>query len=256
MAELPEKETNTRAFGVERSTRDERQLPGDFRPLRPHAIVINSLQKRNPIVNLIRNVPYEFGDVVPDYVMSPTSCALFLSLKYHNLYPDYIHGRLKDLGNNFALRVLLVVVDIVDSQKSLQEIAVIAVLANCTLILAWSLEEAARYLETYKAFENKPPDILKERVEKDYMSRLVDCLTTAKSVNKNDAATLSKNFETLTNIVSASPSDIAKCPGLGQSKAKRLHDLFHQPFLAGKKTESSRQTLDSEKEEETSQGNE
>ena len=44
MAELPEKETNTRAFGVERSTRDERQLPGDFRPLRPHAIVINSLQ--------------------------------------------------------------------------------------------------------------------------------------------------------------------------------------------------------------------
>ena len=105
-------------------------------------------------------------------------------------------------------------------------------------------------------------------------------------MNKNDAATLSKNFEvgerfdptvfgrkivwqTLTNIVSASPSDIAKCPGLGQSKvrnplgkipwivdlwqAKRLHDLFHQPFLAGKKTESSRQTLDSE-EEETSQG--
>ena len=30
-----------------------------------------------------------------------------------------------------------------------------------------SIEEAARYLETYKAYENKPPDVLKERVESD-----------------------------------------------------------------------------------------
>ena len=27
------------------------------------------------------------------------------------------------------------------------------ILANCTLVLAWSLEEAGRYLETYKAYE-------------------------------------------------------------------------------------------------------
>lgn len=40
--------------------------------------------------------------------MSKTTCALFLSLKYHNLKPDYINERLKQLGKLYELRVLLV----------------------------------------------------------------------------------------------------------------------------------------------------
>ena len=39
------------------------------------------------------------------------------------------------------------------------------ILANCTLVLAWSLEEAGRYLETYKAYEQKPADLLMENLE-------------------------------------------------------------------------------------------
>lgn len=35
-----------------------------------------------------------------------------------------------------------------------------------------SPEEAARYLETYKAYENKPPDLIMERVDSDFSSRV------------------------------------------------------------------------------------
>lgn len=38
---------------------------------------------------------------------------LALSLRYHNLNPNYIHDRLKLLGQTFTLRVLLVQVDVV-----------------------------------------------------------------------------------------------------------------------------------------------
>ena len=38
-----------------------------------------------------------------------------------------------------------------------------------------SYEEAGRYLETYKAYENKPPDLLMERVESDFTSRVRFC---------------------------------------------------------------------------------
>jgi hypothetical protein len=38
------------------------------------------------------------------------------SLRYHNLHPDYIHGRMKDLGKTFDLRILLVQVDVVGSR--------------------------------------------------------------------------------------------------------------------------------------------
>lgn len=40
------------------------------------------------------------------------------SLRYHNLNPNYIHDRLKLLGQTFTLRVLLVQVDVVSLQKS------------------------------------------------------------------------------------------------------------------------------------------
>ncbi|ERE52988.1 DNA excision repair protein ERCC-1, partial [Cricetulus griseus] len=69
-------------------------------------------QRGNPVLKFVRNVPWEFGEVTPDYVLGQSTCALFLSLRYHNLHPDYIHERLQSLGKSFALRVLLVQVDV------------------------------------------------------------------------------------------------------------------------------------------------
>ena len=60
--------------------------------------------------------------------------------------------------------------------------------------MAWTNEEVGRYLETFKAYESKPPDMIKERVENDYLSKLTDCLTQIKSVNKTDVVTLSSHF--------------------------------------------------------------
>lgn len=166
----------------------------------------------------MRSVPWEFGDIVPDYIVGQTTCALFLrwafvqimymsvtvfihsrmmcsakhflhilssvwfffiffdfdvilalSLRYHNLNPNYIHDRLKLLGQTFTLRVLLVQVDVVsmsqtrigsknvtttslflhvnescagftlqkDPHHALKELACICIMADCTLILAW-----------------------------------------------------------------------------------------------------------------------
>ncbi|XP_072345319.1 DNA excision repair protein ERCC-1-like, partial [Scyliorhinus torazame] len=137
-----------------------------------NAIVVSTRQRGNPILKFIRNVPWEFGEVVPDYILGQTVCALYLSLRYHCLNRDYIHQRLKDLGQAFALRLLLVCVDVKDPHQDLKDLAKISLLADVTLILAWSSEEAGRYLETYKSYENKPSDMLKERVETDYLSKV------------------------------------------------------------------------------------
>lgn len=70
-------------------------------------------QRGNPLLTFITHVPWEFDDrTLADYVMGQTTCALYLSMKYHNLNPDYIHERLKILGKNYCLRVLLVMVRI------------------------------------------------------------------------------------------------------------------------------------------------
>ncbi|XP_072043822.1 DNA excision repair protein ERCC-1-like [Amphiura filiformis] len=202
----------------------------------PNSIMVNPRQRGNPILKHVRNVPWQFGDIVPDYVLGRTVCALYLSLRYHHLNPNYIHDRLKELGHSFELRVLLVQVDVKDPHHSLKELARMAILADCTLLLAWSAEEAGRYLETYKAYENKPSDALKERIEQDYLSKMQDCLTTVKSVKKNDVVTLLTTFGTLDKIIAASKEDLSLVPGFGSLKAQRLHNMFHEPFLKSKKT--------------------
>ncbi|XP_034550148.1 DNA excision repair protein ERCC-1 [Notolabrus celidotus] len=198
------------------------------------SIIVSSRQRGNPILKFLRSVPWEFGDVVPDYVLGLTTCALFLSLRYHNLNPNYIHDRLKLLGQTFTLRVLLVQVDVKDPHHVLKELARICIMADCTLILAWSPEEAGRYLETYKSYEKKPADVLKEQVEKNYLSKVTDCLTTVKSINKTDAITLLSTFSSVEGIISASKEDLVLCPGLGPQKARRLYDVLHKPFLKSK----------------------
>ncbi|KAK2839684.1 hypothetical protein Q5P01_013424 [Channa striata] len=202
------------------------------------SIVVSPRQRGNPILKFVRSVPWEFGDVVPDYVLGQTTCALFLSLRYHNLNPNYIHDRLKQLGQTFTLRVLLVQVDVKDPHHALKELARMCIMADCTLILAWSPEEAGRYLETYKSYEKKPADLLKEQVERDYLSKVTDCLTTVKSINKTDAITLLSTFSSVEGIISASKEDLVLCPGLGPQKAKRLYDVLHKPFLKSKTKDS------------------
>ena len=51
-------------------------------------------------------------------------------------------------------------------------------------------EEAGAYLATFKAFEHKPPDLIKERVDNDYNSILKSALMSISRVNKTDVETL------------------------------------------------------------------
>ncbi|KAJ3090289.1 ssDNA endonuclease and repair protein rad10 [Quaeritorhiza haematococci] len=200
-----------------------------------HGIIVNACQRGNGVLNYIKNVPWEYGEIVADYQVGATSCALFLSLKYHRLHPEYIYGRIKELAHHYVLRVILCLVDIDDHQASIRELTKTAVINNFTLVMAWSQEEAGKYLETFKAFENKPPDMIMERVDNDYLSKLTDCLTAVKSINKTDVVTLASTFGSLKNIISAKTEELVLCPGFGEQKVRRLYDALHEPFVLSKR---------------------
>ena len=138
------------------------------KPKYANAIQVNPKQRSNPILKSITNIPYEFNDgIIPDFVVGKSACVLFLSVRYHNLKPDYIHERLKQLGKNYELRVLLVHVDMKESQNALKHLTRVCLLADLTLMLAWSPEEAGKIIETYKMFENRSPDFIMEKEETD-----------------------------------------------------------------------------------------
>jgi DNA excision repair protein ERCC-1 len=198
--------------------------------LAPHVLHVSTTQRGNPILNYVRNVPYKESKMVPDYIFSSTRCALFLSIKYHKLHPRYIHKRIAELGKDFDLRVLLCQVDLDDNANIILSLNKLCVENNLTLILAWSEEEAARYLETFKAFDGKDASLIQKREHTNYPDQIAHVLGSVRSVNKTDASQLLSQFGTWKDLVGASVEELSVCPGVGVKKVRRLCEAFHRPF--------------------------
>ncbi|KAJ2501406.1 ssDNA endonuclease and repair protein rad10 [Coemansia sp. RSA 1972] len=195
-------------------------------------VQVNELQRGNPLLSSIRNVRWTYSNtIIPDFEVGRASCILYLSIKYHRLHPEYISQRIEALGRSYTTRVLLVYMDTDDSKVPLREINKVALLGDMTLLLAWSLDEAGRYIETLKAYEHKQPDIIRERVEDTYVGRLNSFLTSIRSVNKTDVLTLASNFKSVDKVAQATVEELAMCPGIGELKAQRIYKAFNDPFV-------------------------
>src|SRR6266702_1247883 len=156
----------------------KQRQPPVVQPGSGNSIIINPNQRLNPVVECIRNVPKEFGDITPDYQVGRSTGVLFLrflrlifsfhlrteyywvalsrSLRYHRLHPEYIHQRIERLGQAYNLRILLLMCDIVrrarltlmhpthplapqsEHQDPIRELTKICLLNNITVIVAWS----------------------------------------------------------------------------------------------------------------------
>ena len=215
----------------------------------PSSIIVSPRQKGNPILNGIKQVPWEYGDIVPDYILGVTTCALFLSLKYHRLHPEYIYTRIKQLQGKYSLRVVLVMVDIENHEDPLKELSKTSLINNVTLILCWSSAEGGRYLELFKSFENAAPTAIKQHQSTSYSDRMVDFITTPRSVNKTDAVSLVSQFGSIRTAVNARHEDVAGIAGWGDKKVKRWCTSVSEPFRikrAGKRGLSIENTLASQ----------
>ncbi|PIL27463.1 hypothetical protein GSI_10612 [Ganoderma sinense ZZ0214-1] len=117
-----------------------------------------------------------------------------------------------------------------EHQEPIRELTKMCLINEITVVVAWNAEEAGYYLSTFKQFEHKPPDLIKERVDKDYHSVLRTALTSISKVNKTDVETLRTSFGSFAAISKASSEQLQNLPGFGQVKAKRIQDAFNKPF--------------------------
>jgi DNA excision repair protein ERCC-1 len=208
----------------------QKAKPPVVQPGTGNNIIINPNQRLNPVLECIRNVGKEFGDIVSDFQVGRTSGVLFLSLKYHRLHPEYIHTRIEKLGHAYNLRILLIMCDVSEHQEPIRELTKVCLINNITIIVAWSIEEAGQYISTLKQFEHKPPDLIKERVDKDYNAVLRTALTSISKVNKTDVETLRSSLGSFADIARAPSDRLQTLPGFGPVKVRRIKDAFDKPF--------------------------
>lgn len=99
-----------------------------------------------------------------------------------------------------------------------------------TLILCWSAREAARYLELYKQYEFAGPGAIRKAEGTGYAERVVDFVTTVRSVNKTDAVGLVSAFGSVRGAVNAGPEEVAGVSGWGEKKVARWCGTVREGF--------------------------
>lgn len=125
-------------------------------------------------------------------------------------------------------------VDIQNHEDPLKELSKTSLVNNVTVILCWSAQEAARYLELYKSFEHANPGAIRERQATTYAEKMVEFVTIPRSINKTDAVSLVSAFGTIRGAVNARPEEIAVVGGWGEKKVRRWCAVVEEPFRAKK----------------------
>lgn len=215
------------------------------RPTGRNKILVSTCQRRNKILEHIRNVPWEWsGDIEADYIPGPASLVLFLSLKYHRLHPEYILNRMAKLTRattsstvqpmNSRLRVLLVYVDIENHQDALKELTKISLRQDFTIMLAWSAEEAGRYISELKILESASAKAIQGQTTNDYELTLQEALGKVKGINKNDSLSLVAQFGSLKRAIEDGGRTAEAIGGWGAVKVKKFKDAVTEPFIYNK----------------------
>lgn len=197
-------------------------------------LLVNKRQKGNPVLAHVKRVWWEFADVAPDFVVGASTAALFLSLRYHAQHPTGLYARLRTLGGArgaaYTQRIVLVLADVDDVAVLLLNATRQAHACGATIVVAGSPAEAARYLETFKAYEHKPATAIRERVDGGYLPLATELLTSVRSVNRTDVLTLLSTFGSVAAVLTASRAQLEACPGFGEKKVARLWEAMHAPL--------------------------
>ena len=200
----------------------------------PSSILVSPRQKGNPILNSVKSTAWEYSDIPADYVLGATTCALFLSLKYHRLHPEYIYNRIRDLKGQYDLRIILTMVDVENHEDSLRELSKTSLVNNVTIMLCWSAQEAGRYLELFKTFEHAAPTSIRAKQSSTYSENMVEFITVPRGINKTDAVGLVSNFGSIRTAINAGPEEIGLIAGWGDKKVQRWCNAVKEPFRVKK----------------------
>lgn len=175
----------------------------------------------------IRHVRKEvMRGLVADFVCGPTTGVVLVEFREHLLAPNVVYERIRLLKARppYRLRILLIVSD-GNEGRDTHTLQRLAVLEGYVCFIAIDAREAARYLETLRALDG---------TNTEEIARLADTnpLNSIRGITKADAEALSFNLGSFQKIARASKDQLRAVPGMGEVKVNRLHNAFHQPFLA------------------------
>eukprot|EP00347_Sterkiella_histriomuscorum_P024333 403331490 len=209
-------------------------------------VKVNKKQETNPLLKYSRfqyilvddqNPQHQTSPMFEDYDINEKVSLLFLQLSYHIAYPLYIIQRLEDIYRHRKTRnkMLLVLNDDKDDQNMINGLLMECIKFETKMIMCWSFEEAAQYIQTFKSYENKTQTMLEGKYQNQgntHLEQATDVLGSIRRVNKTDAKNLLCNFGSIEQVILApSYEEFLNMDGIGQSKIDAITQCFRGKFV-------------------------
>jgi DNA excision repair protein ERCC-1 len=153
------------------------------------------------------------------------------------LHPEYIYRRVKDLGNRYDFRALIIYCDIPDDSKYQLELQVFCIKHEppLTVLTSGSYQQSASWLTMLKQEEHYPVHKLENPTgkKKSPKEEAIDfVLAAGGGINKTDAINLCRHFGTLLGAVECEDSEeLLKIPGWGPAKVNAWEAYMNRPLV-------------------------
>jgi ERCC4-type nuclease len=127
-----------------------------------------------------------------------------------------------------------------------------------TLLLTWTEEEAARYLETYKALDGTDASLICRKEKTHFADQAADLLAGRHGVNKTDAASLLAQFGSVKSILAATKDELGNGHRIGTRQGhayvRCLSQTILHPETTGTKTEQGNGETAGDQQQKSSRG--
>lgn len=182
--------------------------PAKWVPEAEDSLVIAERQRKNPVVQHLREVTRVWADILPDFLVGPSTGVVYISLHHHRLHhakeDSYLWNRLDQVWKHYKVTIVLCLIDISDSEKWLIDVTKLAFKYSAVLFPAWSTKEAAKVLQSFRIYSKKnAADFLSAKPITNATNTEIaaETLTTIPTVARVDAISLLSHFGNLRKVL-------------------------------------------------------
>jgi DNA excision repair protein ERCC-1 len=193
-------------------------------------LTISRRQQGNPMIPVLESgAEVVFADSsVADYTIGKDLAVLFLTLKYHRQHPDYLGERLRDFRGSFPVRLLLFLVNDENPDRVISRLTSVAMANNMNLILAFTYEEAARWLLTLYNTQDAGVDDLRAMNES-HTETATEALH-AIGLSRREAEAMLRAFPTVAELLLAPRDALVKAAAVSEKKVDLLIEMITKPM--------------------------
>lgn len=193
------------------------------------AILVNASRIDATLLKLLRSAYVEVPDLVPDFVVYPETCVLYVTLHSLLLRPELVFTRMAAIKRGYSNHFVLLHMDGC-ANNCLTEINTRCLLCGFTLVCASSFAEVAFYIEVIRTLDKTSVSDGKNH-ECDDISQLTSLLSSIRYVSKSDATSLGQHFRCLADLFQAHENSVFAVPGMGHTKTRQFIRVCRQSFM-------------------------